>query len=93
MNEYPAPVTDGRGGNLKKGNMGLFHQHLWHEKERFYAPPRRGIELDYVSERLMKKVMFGVTTIHFVCDCGADKFVEILGEQQLHDPKEWQPET
>ena len=61
----------------------LFHKHIWEEVERFYAPPPTDIELDVGRGRpgSLEKLVFGITTIHFVCKCGEHKFVEILGKE------------
>lgn len=64
--------------------MGLLHKHkcVWKETERFYAPPlAMGSNFKVDSGVDVKPMIFGVTTIHFVCECGEHKFVEILGKK------------
>jgi len=65
--------------------MSLFsYKCVWGEIERFYASPvKEEFSLQgSPSETLqmMKQMSLGVTTIHFVCECGEHKFVEILGK-------------
>ena len=66
--------------------MRLFHKHKFDkELERFYAPPV-GKELtekvmNVLSEKLAREVSFGITTIHFVCECGEHRFEKVLGKR------------
>lgn len=61
----------------------LFHRHSFKEEvERFYAPPTDfDVEAKRVTPGSLEKLALGVTTIHFVCECGQHKFVEILGKE------------
>ena len=62
--------------------MSLFHkhEHFWEENERFYAPPSTGShKVDSGVD--VRQIIFGVTTIHFICECGEHKFVEVLGKE------------
>lgn len=62
--------------------MSLFHKCVWKETERFYALPidrNRGFKVD--NDVDIRQIIFGVTTIHFVCECGEHKFVEVLGKK------------
>lgn len=59
----------------------MFHRHHWREKERFYAPPIVGNHSLSVTERTIKQMMLGVTTITQECfHCGKLKTVEVLGD-------------
>lgn len=64
--------------------MGIFqeHKHSWKEVERFCAlPTSNPINFNVDRGVDVRQIIFGVTTIHFVCACGEHKFVEILGKK------------
>ena len=59
------------------------HQHLWKIVAKTYAPPSNiiGGELN-MTESVMSKAMFGVTTLLWECPCGETKKEELLGSDE-----------
>ena len=66
----------------KEEEMRMFHKHIWKEVERFYAPPTdKNVDVGRGCPGSLEKLIFGVTTIHFICKCEEHKFVEVLGKK------------
>jgi hypothetical protein len=58
----------------------LFHRHKWREIERFYSEPPPIKSIKNSSPEMAKKLLFGVTTILYSCECGAINKKEIIGK-------------
>lgn len=69
---------------LTKGEI-IFnrHQHKWEEKERFFAHGLDKYEgRGFFEQEEIERMMLGVTTILYKCECGQVKTVEILGNSK-----------
>lgn len=56
----------------------MSHKHQWQEVERFYAsPPYREFE-GRLSQEEREAILFGVTSIRLVCECGERAIDRIL---------------
>lgn len=56
------------------------HRHQWTEVGRVFTPPRRGWELTWPTEKLVRDFTFGVTSIELRCDCGDVSERQLLGD-------------
>jgi hypothetical protein len=58
------------------------HNHSWILVAHTYARPRKDISLDGMAQETAEKLMFGVTTLSWACECGDSKQEYLLGSDQ-----------